>query len=109
MKEYLSLISDVLENGIYNYVEKYKRTKGQAKEGLYIYNFAIHSHRDFYKTSAFVSALENRQGLKIGCLEEIAFNNKWITKKNIVNAMAFYGKCAYSQYLSTFIKKTRIR
>ena len=36
---------------------------------------------DFYKTSNFVSAIENRQGLKIACLEEIAFNNKWITKK----------------------------
>ena len=38
---------------------------------------------DFYKTSAFVSSLENRQGLKIACLEEIALNNKWINKKDI--------------------------
>ena len=59
----------------------------------------------FYNTSAFVSALENRQGLKIACLEEIAFNNKWINKKNIIEAIKFYGKCNYSQYLSTLIKK----
>ena len=39
------------------------------------------SIKDFYDTSAFVSALENRQGLKIACLEEIALNNKWISKK----------------------------
>ena len=39
--------------------------------------------RDYYDTSAFVSAVENRQGLKIACLEEIALNKKWITKKNI--------------------------
>ena len=64
------------------------------------------SIENFYDTSAFVSALENRQGLKIACLEEIAFKNKWINKKNIINAMKFYGKCNYSQYLSTFIKKT---
>ena len=64
------------------------------------------SIKDFYNTSAFVSALENRQGLKIACLEEIALNNKWINKKNIRSAMKFYGKCDYSQYLSTFIKKT---
>ena len=64
------------------------------------------SIKDFYDTSAFVSALENRQGLKIACLEEIAFNNKWINKKNIINAVKFYGNCGYSQYLLSFIKKT---
>ena len=63
------------------------------------------SIEDFYNTSAFVSALENRQGLKIACLEEIAFNNKWINKKNIIKAIKFYGKSNYSQYLTTFIKK----
>ena len=61
------------------------------------------SIKDFYDTSAFVSALENRQGLKIACLEEIAFKNKWIKEKNILNAMKFYGKCSYSQYLSNLI------
>ena len=55
---------------------------------------------DFYKTSAFVSAVENRQGLKIACLEEIALNNKWINKKNIKDAIKFYGNCDYSNYLS---------
>ena len=55
---------------------------------------------DFYKTSAFVSAVENRQGLKIACLEEIALNNKWINKKHIKEAIKFYGKCDYSNYLS---------
>jgi len=63
------------------------------------------SFEDFYNTSAFVSALEVRQGLKIACLEEIAFNNKWINKKNVENAIKFYGNCNYSKYLSTLIKK----
>ena len=54
---------------------------------------------DFYKTSAFVSTIENRQGFKIACLEEIAFNNKWIKKKDILNAIKFYGKCEYTNYL----------
>ena len=58
---------------------------------------------DFYKTSAFVSAIENRQGFKIACLEEIALGNKWITKKNILNAINFYGKCEYSTYLKRLI------
>ena len=63
------------------------------------------SIKDFYDTSAFVSALENRQGLKIACLEEIALKNKWIDRKNIEIAIKFYGKCNYSQYLSTLISK----
>ena len=64
------------------------------------------SIKDFYNASAFVSALEKRQGLKIACLEEIAFNNKWIKKKNIVEAIKFYGKSNYSNYLSALIKKS---
>ena len=61
------------------------------------------SIEDFYKTSAFVSAIENRQGFKIACLEEIAFNNRWIGKKEIFNAIQFYGKCDYSNYLKKLI------
>ena len=58
---------------------------------------------DFYKTSAFVSAIENRQGLKIACLEEISFNKKWIKKKQITDSIKFYGNCEYSTYLKKLI------
>ena len=58
---------------------------------------------DFYNTSAFVSALENRQGLKIACLEEIALNYNWISKKNIKEAISFYGNCLYANYLKKLI------
>jgi len=61
------------------------------------------SIEDFYKTSAFVSSIENRQGLKIACLEEIALSNKWINKKNIKNSIKFYGNCDYSRYLKNLI------
>ena len=61
------------------------------------------SIKDFYDASAFVSALENRQGLKIACLEEIAFTNSWINKKHIQSAIKFYGKCDYSNYLKKLI------
>ena len=59
---------------------------------------------DFYKTSAFVSAIENRQGFKIACIEEIALNNKWINKVQIKNSIKFYGNCNYSEYLKKLIK-----
>ena len=92
---------------IVDLLNKYKKKKKLSAEfisrgGAWLDTGSI---EDFYNTSAFVSALENRQGLKIACLEEIAFNNRWINKKNILSAMKFYGKCNYSQYLSTLIKK----
>jgi glucose-1-phosphate thymidylyltransferase len=59
---------------------------------------------DFYNTSSFVSSLENRQGLKIACLEEIAFNYKWIKKKQIDESIKFYGNCLYSNYLKKIIQ-----
>ena len=58
---------------------------------------------DFYNTSAFVSALENRQGLKIACLEEIALNYNWISKRDVKEAVNFYGNCLYSKYLKKLI------
>ena len=58
---------------------------------------------DFYKTSAFVSAIENRQGLKIACIEEIALNNGWINKRNIKESIKFYGNCDYSKYLAKLV------
>ena len=61
------------------------------------------SMEDFYKTTTFVSAIESRQGLKIACLEEIAFNNKWIQKKHLKQSIKFYGNCDYSNYLSKLL------
>ena len=58
---------------------------------------------DYYKTIAFVQAIENRQGFKIACIEEIAFTNKWIGKKEIVKSIKFYGNCNYSKYLKNLI------
>ena len=58
---------------------------------------------DFYKTTNFVSAIENRQGFKIACLEEISLLNKWIKKKQIQEAIKFYGNCEYSSYLKKLI------
>ena len=58
---------------------------------------------DYYKTSAFVQAIENRQGFKIACLEEIALLNKWINKKDIIKSINFYGKCEYSSYLKELV------
>ena len=61
------------------------------------------SIEDFYKTSAFVSAIENRQGFKIACLEEISLSKRWINKTHIKKAINFYGNCDYSNYLKKLV------
>ena len=63
------------------------------------------SIKDFNNTSNFVATIENRQGFKIGCIEEIALNNSWINKEKIKNIISFYGNCEYSKYLNSIINK----
>ena len=58
---------------------------------------------DFYNASNYISTIEHRQGLKIACLEEISLKNNWIGKKEILNAINFYGHCEYSRYLKSII------
>tara|TARA_Y100001958_G_C21215685_1_gene541082 strand:- start:285 stop:1148 length:864 start_codon:yes stop_codon:yes gene_type:complete len=86
---------------IVDLINKYKKNRKLSAEligrgGAWLDSGSI---EDYYKTSAFVSAIENRQGFKIACLEEIALNNKWINKSKIQNAIKFYGNCEYSNYL----------
>ena len=59
--------------------------------------------KDLFDASLFVSTIEKRQGLKIACLEEIAFRNKWITRNSIIKSIKFYGNCDYSNYLKKLI------
>jgi len=87
-------------------LKKYKSNKNLSAEiigrgGAWLDTGSI---EDYYKTIAFVQAVENRQGLKIACLEEIAFLKKWIKKKEILNSIKFYGNCEYSKYLEKLIK-----
>ena len=53
---------------------------------------------DYYKTSAFVQAVENRQGLKIACIEEIAYSMGYISKNQLL-AIAKTMKNEYGKYL----------
>ena len=61
------------------------------------------SINDFNDASNYISTIENRQGLKIACIEEIALKNKWIKKKEILRSISFYGNCEYSKYLKSLI------
>ena len=90
---------------IVDLINKYKK-KGNLKASLLGRGGAwldTGSIDDFYKTSAFVSAIEKRQGLKVACIEEIALANGWIKGREINNQIKFYGKCEYSEYLKNLI------
>ena len=54
---------------------------------------------NLFNASQYIAAIEERQGLKIACIEEISYQNKWISKKQILKRISFYGKCDYSDYL----------
>ena len=56
-----------------------------------------------FNASQYIAAIEERQGLKIACIEEISYQNKWISKKQILKRISFYGKCDYSNYLKKII------
>ena len=57
------------------------------------------THDSLIEASHFVQTLEKRQGLKVACLEEIAFNNAWIDEKQLKAQGDFFSKTGYGQYL----------
>ena len=58
---------------------------------------------NLFSASQYIAAIEERQGLKIACIEEISYQNKWISKRQILKRISFYGKCDYSDYLKKII------
>ena len=58
--------------------------------------------------SNFVQVIEERQNNKIACLEEIAFNKKWISKNQILAIIKKFGICDYADYLKKVVNKTLI-
>ena len=57
------------------------------------------THDSLIEASQFVQTIEYRQGLKVACLEEIAFNNGWITVDELKERGEFFKKTGYGQYL----------
>ena len=57
------------------------------------------THDSLSEASGFVEVIEKRQGLKIACLEEIAFNQGWITKERLLQISESMSKNQYGQYL----------
>jgi glucose-1-phosphate thymidylyltransferase len=60
------------------------------------------SHERLIEASTFVQTIEKRQGLKIACLEEIAWKNGWLNSQQIAKAAALQSQTTYGQYLQKF-------
>ncbi len=62
------------------------------------------THSSLLEASHFVQTIENRQGLKIACLEEIALNNKWINKSSVSQIVDNLPVSEYQQYLALLLE-----
>lgn len=63
------------------------------------------THDSLSEASTFVEVIEKRQGLKVACLEEIAYNNKWITGEKLREVAQPMVKNQYGQYLLKLLER----
>lgn len=61
------------------------------------------THDSLIEASSFVQVIEKRQGLKVACLEEIAYRNGWISAEQVKEEAVSLGKTLYGQYLAKLI------
>ena len=59
------------------------------------------THESLFRAGQFISTIESNQGLKVACLEEIAYKNNWITKDIILSKAKLLEKTNYGKYLKT--------
>ncbi|MQT59112.1 glucose-1-phosphate thymidylyltransferase RfbA [Pseudomonas sp. FSL R10-0399] len=64
------------------------------------------THESLLEASHFVHTIEHRQGLKVACLEEIAFNSGWITPEKLGEQAEKLKKTGYGQYLQKLLSET---
>ncbi|QAY83091.1 glucose-1-phosphate thymidylyltransferase RfbA [Pseudomonas arsenicoxydans] len=57
------------------------------------------THDSLLEASQYVQTIEHRQGLKVACLEEIAYDNGWISRELLLERASYFGKTGYGQYL----------
>ncbi|MBR4119663.1 MAG: glucose-1-phosphate thymidylyltransferase RfbA [Bacteroidales bacterium] len=63
------------------------------------------THESLFDASNFIGTIERRQGLKVACLEEIAFRNRWITAKDVLAIAEPMKKNQYGQYLINLVEE----
>lgn len=66
------------------------------------------THESLLEAGMFVETIEKRQGYKIACLEEIAFNNGWLSKNQLLEIGQSMSKNAYGQYLISLMDENNV-
>lgn len=66
------------------------------------------THESLLEAGMFVETIEKRQGYKIACLEEIAYNNGWLSKEQVLSIGQSMNKNAYGQYLVSLVNENVI-
>lgn len=61
------------------------------------------THESLHEASSFVQTIENVQGLKVACLEEIAWRNGWLSREDVLTASNLMLKNEYGQYLQRLV------
>lgn len=64
------------------------------------------THDSLLEAGDFVRAIQNRQGLQIACIEEIAFNKGWLSEHQLAEIAARFGKSSYGIYLKSILERT---
>ena len=89
-------------------VNKYYLEKGLLKVGILGRGTAwldTGTFESLLQASQFVEVIENRQGLKVGCIEEVAYNKGFINKEQLAKLAQPLMKSGYGQYLMNLIKQ----
>jgi len=63
------------------------------------------THKSLIEASSFIQAIEERQGLKVGCLQEIAWSNTWITTEDFRREADAAGNSSYGEYLHQVLRR----
>ncbi|MDN3608469.1 glucose-1-phosphate thymidylyltransferase RfbA [Vibrio ostreicida] len=67
------------------------------------------THESLHEASSFVQTIENVQGLKVACLEEVAWRNGWLSTENVVDLAQRMIKNEYGQYLMRLVSDQQIK
>ncbi|KEA50594.1 glucose-1-phosphate thymidylyltransferase [Mangrovibacter sp. MFB070] len=63
------------------------------------------THDSLIEASQFINTIEKRQGMKVACLEEIAFRNNWMTTEDVIRQAERFSKTDYGRYLNMLVKE----